>query len=224
MTLEQKLRLDLANKWTKYVRKDTCEICGSTENLDLHHEIPFTVLLEETLNDLNLEYNQNIEFYTEEQLMLIEQLFIGKHYYYNAHLTLCKRCHSELHKTIGVYSIKFNMTLKPENGKSYQKLMADVYWEQQKKLKEISYQLKIKDVENYLKNIIGKRLLKEDREKLIDIIDSRIDGHKRVSLSCMNKELEYLNLPYVIISESARIDGKSQRYWKVTEVKHILQD
>ena len=167
MTLEQKLRVDLANKWTKYVRKDACEVCGSTENLDLHHEIPFTVLLEETLNDLNLEYNQNMEFYTKEQLMLIEQLFIGKHYYYNAHLTLCKRCHSELHKAIGVYSIKFNMTLKPENGKSYQKLMADVYWEQQKKLKEISYQLKIKDVENYLKNIIGERLFKKDREKLI---------------------------------------------------------
>ena len=76
---------------------------------------------------------------------------------------------------------------------------------------------KAKTIEDYIEELVGKRLLKEDREKLVDRIDLRIDGHKRVSLSCMNKALECLNLPYVIITESARIEGKSQRYWKITK-------
>lgn len=97
MTIEQYLRNDFSNIIRKLFLKDRCETCGTSNNLELHHETQFIVLLYETLDDLNLDYKDDISEYTEEQLKLISNLMIGKQMKIK-YTTLCKQCHSKIDK------------------------------------------------------------------------------------------------------------------------------
>lgn len=93
MTLEQFLRGKINNVFIPLVKKDKCGMCNSKDKLHLHHMKPFAVMLEETLDELDLKY-YNKNDYTDIEIKNITNVMLGKHLdsYY---LTLCKDCHFE---------------------------------------------------------------------------------------------------------------------------------
>lgn len=100
MKLNDYLRNKLNSHFYELVKKDSCEICeicGSTENLHVHHVYPFKDMVEDTLNELNLEYKDTDE-YSEIELRNIVEKLLGKHLYYS-YQTLCFHCHiQDVHK------------------------------------------------------------------------------------------------------------------------------
>ena len=66
--------------------KDRCELCGTTENLILHHENSFSKMIDETINEVGME---NIQLF--RQVMLAKQIM-------EKNITLCEECHKEIHK------------------------------------------------------------------------------------------------------------------------------
>ena len=70
-------------------------------------------------------------------------------------------------------------------------------------------------LEEYLNNLVGKRLFKEEQKLLIDKIDLKLNGHRKKSISCMNKAIEMYELNYEIISKTTKINNKSERYWMI---------
>lgn len=100
-----KLTIYNRTKFQNYIRplfiKDKCECCEETENLELHHMKQFTELLTETVeNDLKLQYIDDIEYYTKEELNNIKNIMLGKQLKI-ACITLCKECHQNIHKDGG---------------------------------------------------------------------------------------------------------------------------
>lgn len=215
-TIEQYLRNELSSKWVKYIKKKECEFCKEKINLDLHHDISFVKILEETLNELGLKYNKDLSSYSETEIKLIRQLFLGKHYDYNVGITLCESCHNKIHKEYGKDSfIQIYNTDEHMKDKSVQYIVGQRIKEKNKILKEVKNKIKTNEIEEYLELLVGKRLFKEDQQKLINKIDMRINGEKRVSISCMNKAIKNMNLKYEIKSKVVKENKKSERCWVI---------
>lgn len=93
------LRDHLRNEWSKYIRplmvKDKCEWCGCESDLHLHHIDRFHNLLVETLEELQLQ-ELDIEFYDEMELKQISNFMLAKQIK-SEYKTLCKSCHILLH-------------------------------------------------------------------------------------------------------------------------------
>lgn len=94
MKLEEYLR----GNFSRYIRplfiKNECEVCKTTDNLELHHEIQFSELLNETLKELKLKYNDT-EYYINQELKLINNIMLGKQVKLK-YKTLCTRCHDKI--------------------------------------------------------------------------------------------------------------------------------
>lgn len=82
---------------SNYVYKDTCEICGSDESLELHH--PHTVSL--LFDKYCLERGLIVD--TVEQVLEVREEFYKVHWHELVEdvLTLCNTHHKELHKVYG---------------------------------------------------------------------------------------------------------------------------
>lgn len=92
------LRTDFTRYIKPYVEKHECEVCGSdTERLHVHHVVQFQKLLEETLEQLGLEYHEDVDDYTDQQLQLIREVMLGKQLRVD-YITCCEPCHIEIHK------------------------------------------------------------------------------------------------------------------------------
>lgn len=80
-----------------YKKADCCFICGSTENLELHHFSSLTNLLEKWAKAKNYSIN------TDEEVVAIREEFIVEHhkYIYEDVVTLCKKHHLLLHSVYG---------------------------------------------------------------------------------------------------------------------------
>lgn len=85
---------DLAKK--AYVKEDTCYICNTTEDLELHHTNSITLLLE------GWARKKGYDISTDEGICAVRQEFIDEHYdeLYEQVYTLCNKHHVALH---GVY-------------------------------------------------------------------------------------------------------------------------
>lgn len=89
-------------KWVRdkaksaYVKQECCYICGSTEDLELHHLHSITILL----NTWADKYSHDIS--TDEGILSVRDEFIEvhKHEIYDLVFTLCNSDHIRLH---GVY-------------------------------------------------------------------------------------------------------------------------
>jgi len=79
-----------------YVKQNTCHICGTSEDLELHHTHSLTLLL----NKWAEENHKDIS--TDESVIAIRDEFIELHYseIYEEVYTLCNKHHVMLH---GVY-------------------------------------------------------------------------------------------------------------------------
>lgn len=94
--LNNYIRQHLNNKWTHLVKKNACEKCSKTENLEVHHRDRFIELLDETLVLLNLSCKNDTNNYTKTELEMIRFIMQGKHLEVKTQ-TLCLNCHNKLH-------------------------------------------------------------------------------------------------------------------------------
>lgn len=90
-------------KWVRdrakaaYIKKDECCICGSTQDLELHHFNSITLLLEKWAT----EKKYNIS--TDEGILAVRDEFIADHHneLYEQVRTLCNKHHVGLHRIFG---------------------------------------------------------------------------------------------------------------------------
>lgn len=99
------MRSTCFNKIINFVKKDKCEECGNTENLEVHHDKQFVFILHEALEMLGLEYKEDTENYTEKELQLIKFVIQGMHIDEKM-TTLCQSCHDKLHEQEGNKMVK----------------------------------------------------------------------------------------------------------------------
>ena len=156
--LKNKLRTDYAYYIRPLVIKDKCELCGCEENLIVHHDKEFSILLDETLKKLNL---YKIEF-NEDEVNIIRTHMLGKQIQIK-NITLCNKCHTELHKNKGGFSstgkyIDINKIKEMKRKK-----------EKEIKLKE-KEKVEIGQLENWLNNHINDRLYSDEQQELSDLI------------------------------------------------------
>jgi hypothetical protein len=94
MKLESCIRTEINQKLIPLIKKDKCEICGSTENLEVHHVKPFAEILEECLDDLHMK-RKDTDTYTQKELHMIIDYVIGKHFRYKMKI-VCRICHKNI--------------------------------------------------------------------------------------------------------------------------------
>ena len=82
---------------SRYKKSNNCFICGETENLDFHHFVGLTELLEHWLK----KTGKKIE--TEEDILRLREEFIEEHEkeLYDEAVTLCHMHHLRLHSIYG---------------------------------------------------------------------------------------------------------------------------
>ncbi len=80
-----------------YDKKDSCFICKSSENLELHHVNSLTLLLEHWAK------TNDIDISTDAAVLAIRDRFIDEHtsQLYDEVFTLCLRHHQKLHSIFG---------------------------------------------------------------------------------------------------------------------------
>ena len=99
--LKFKLRNDYAMRIRPYYIKEKCEICGSSEELELHHEVNFITLLDKAIDDLCID----VENITDSELELLKTYMLGLQIQ-NENVTLCSKCHYEFHSINGGFRSK----------------------------------------------------------------------------------------------------------------------
>jgi 5-methylcytosine-specific restriction endonuclease McrA len=95
-------------KWVRdrakgaYDKKDTCYICGTTEDLELHHTHSITILLEEWAN------KNSYDISTDDGILAVRDEFIEQHRkeLYDDVYTLCNKHHVKLHSVYGKKPLK----------------------------------------------------------------------------------------------------------------------
>lgn len=100
-------------KWVRdkakaaYDKKDACEICGSTTDLELHHTHSITLLLE------NWAEKNGYDISTDEGILAVRDQFIEEHRkeIYDDVYTLCNKHHVKLH---GIYGKAPALTSAPK--------------------------------------------------------------------------------------------------------------
>lgn len=92
-------------KWVRdkakaaYDKKDVCHICGTSDDLELHHTHSITTLL------VNWAHKNSYDISTDEGILAVRDEFIEAHHkeIYNDVFTLCNKHHVMLH---GIYGKK----------------------------------------------------------------------------------------------------------------------
>lgn len=93
--------------WKNNVLKNSgykCFITGKNGKFEVHHQINFSDILDETLKDLNLDYQEKVEDYGDDLQNIID-LCLKKHYEYELGIVMLKDIHKLFHS---VYGIKNN--------------------------------------------------------------------------------------------------------------------
>lgn len=189
MKLEQYIRAEINEKLIPLIKKDKCELCGSKENLEVHHIKPFAEILEESLKDLNIDKRDTTK-YTQKELYMITDYILGKHFRYKM-ITVCKNCHKNIIHKKGVSKIGdgFNNYIKRN------KII---------KQQVIKYNIRTILIP-YIKKIINKKLFKTDQNELKNIFIETGLKSKTMGINTLHKFLKDANLNYNIISKR---DGK----------------
>ena len=126
MKLEEYLRTE----YSYYIRplfiKDECELCGTDNNLELHHIQQFSELLKETLQLLHLEYKLDIEDYTKEELQQTSNVILGKQLKCE-YLSLCTKCHDRVHKDNLLFTFSNRIKINLEIYKTFKYKVDEKY-------------------------------------------------------------------------------------------------
>ena len=216
--LKNKLRTDYANYIKPLVIKDKCELCGCEENLVVHHDKEFSILLDETLKELNL---YKLEF-NEDEFNIIKTYMLGKQIQIK-NITLCNKCHTELHINKGGFSL---------TGKYID--INKIREEKRKKEKEIELKEKekveISQLENWLNNHINERLYSDEQQELSDLIikelttignniDHRTKKLKPKTLETLLRDKLQLNYAIGKTTKESKGENRGKRYIVISKIK-----
>ena len=82
---------------SNYVYKECCEICGTKEDLELHHPNTVSLLFDEFCK------KRGISVSTEDEVLAIREDFYKEHWFELVEdvMTLCNTHHKALHKVYG---------------------------------------------------------------------------------------------------------------------------
>ena len=189
MKLEQYQRV----KFLTYIRplfiKNKCEVCGKTNDLELHHEEQFIILLKNTLDELSLEYLEDTSMYTEKQLKTITDLILGKQLQIK-YATLCKRCHIDIHNIQGKEKLFFKA----------------------KKVIDIN---RLQD--EFINKYQDIRIFDNDKSEIEKILRECGYKERTFGIKRINKFLFNCEIPFKIISKRVKIKGKLHTVWKLVE-------
>jgi hypothetical protein len=240
------LRTYIYQKILKYLEKKNCEICGSIENLCIHHpeDLMFTDILYKSLCDLKIDYKINYKDYSEDELRKIKIMVLGYHLYgyYNI---LCQKCHMEIHRNISELKVKINYKslnkkykwqIEYYKNKFPESSLEDFFYNFNKLyltdiLKKYSEQKMFKEEINNFKLIISKNLIKNqiDKEpgsKMTSAFDTRATGIKSI-----NKIFQTYKLNYELVSYRNRskkkinnVNETDKVYWIVLPLRSVLND
>lgn len=86
--LKQIVRSDFNYYIRDLVIKDTCEKCNAKENLEAHHTYPLSLMMQETLEAMNID----VESLTEDEIKTFREIMLGKQIKIQ-YKTLCTDCH-----------------------------------------------------------------------------------------------------------------------------------
>lgn len=78
----------------------------------------------------------------------------------------------------------------------------------------IEEDIKNDNLEMFLESLKDTKLYKPEQNKLIDMIDLKVNGRKQKSYTKLNKGLNMINLPYIIIPKKSG----NERYWIVEKI------
>lgn len=81
-------------------------------------------------------------------------------------------------------------------------------------VEEVKERARLDELELYLKGIAGKKLFKDEQIELINRVDIRVNGTQKKSYSNINKGLEMIDMPFVIIPKKSN----GNRYWILEEI------
>ena len=192
MTLKELLRQDFASYVRPHFEKSECEVCGNKiEYTHVHHVTHFQDLLNETLEQLNLDYYEDVSMYTEEQLRLIQDIMIGKQMKIK-YITCCEPCHMELHTKVK------NPLKKCRN-------MCNSMDKKIREKGEIELQKYIEEIDKNLQGLIGIIDTKEKKERLFEVTYE--DGGRTVRKINSWFGYVHIKLPYKLYTKI--IDGKT---------------
>jgi hypothetical protein len=80
-----------------------CFLTGKETNLIVHHIKPFRILVRETLNEAQLPLYENISKYTDQELKIITDICIKKHYESGFGVCLNSDVHNIFHDNYSVF-------------------------------------------------------------------------------------------------------------------------
>jgi len=200
--------------FAKFIRplfiKKKCEVCGSKEDIQLHHVKRFVDLLNETLGELNLD-NKSIKEYSGKELKLITNIMLGKQVKLS-YINVCEECHNKIH-------------LVEDGGKSGVGDGLEQYYKKLRSKKEyervINQETVLEKLNIYLPNVVNLRLSESNKQELRDIINLKdTRGRSIKSIGTLNKYLKENMIPYTIFSKTGK-DKKRKgiRFWVIEEMK-----
>ena len=197
MTLKELLRHDFTSYVRPHFAKDTCEMCGSeTEQLHVHHVTYFQDLLDETLEQLQLEYHEESEAYTESQIEMIRNVMLGKQMRIK-YVTCCESCHLELHT-------KPNERTGMKNPiKRYYKMYCNGRSKETREMAKIELEKIMKEIDDKLNKLVG--IVDKEKKELIFEITYE-DGGRTLRGVDLWFNCSYVKLPYKLYQK--RINSK----------------
>lgn len=189
MKLEQYQRVKFLTHIRPLFVKDECEVCGEINDLELHHEEQFVVLLKNTLDELNLEYLEDTSMYTKEQLNIITDLMLGKQVR-TEYATLCKKCHVDIHNVKGKEKLFFKV-----------KKIADI-----NRLEE-----------EFISKYQGVKIFKNNKDELENIFRNCGYKEKTFGIKRINEFLINCNIPFKITSKREMVNGDRNTFWQLVK-------
>ena len=182
-------------------KKDRCECCGATEDLDLHHEERFIESLRKTLKLFNLEEKDTSE-YTEEELDIITNYMLGIQIK-QKYKTLCRKCHIEEHSKSK--QINYNVNYNERYG------IETIRITDEEEVKEKLERIK----NNYIPKILNKKLTSKDKDEICNVF-GLIDS-KGMLIKWTRVKIIIEALGFKITDGRCNIKGKQIRYSVITE-------
>ncbi len=210
--LNIKLRADFTSHIKPLVAKDKCEVCNTTENLEVHHEKLFAEQLNNILDMLHIEDYENISDELVEQIRL---MMLGSQIK-EKHITLCSKCHDEEHRTQKkLYKTKRAYIIKTKPKVEITDISKEITNELEQFLTN-SYKNDDRLDKEYFRETVDNIINNDENLK---IIMNRLDGgnSRTKGMKIYNKLFDELSLPYGIISKRFREDGKLETEWIVTK-------